>query len=159
MCRGGGVVFRLLAQGSQRPRVTASKGQSVQGTQRSRGTLFKGHSVHGKQRPRDTAFKEHSVQGTCCRRQYIRRRGTPPYRYHIDWRWPLPCVLSVMMVFSAQLASFYSIYPFHSSYPAPSTPSPAKLTRGSYLYSRWPLPAPLLSASDIDAIGWRLAAL
>ncbi len=65
----------------------------------------------------------------------------------IDWSWQLSSVHSVhsvMMVFSAQLAEggdwcppplFYWIYPLHSSYVFPSTPSTARLARYSYLYS------------------------
>jgi hypothetical protein len=63
-------------------------------------------------------------------------------RENLDWRWPLACVHSVMMVFSAQLVEgvgspspFRSTYPLCSSYVDPSTLSRERLARYSYLYS------------------------
>ncbi len=41
------------------------------------------------------------------RAQYIKSLESeeqPQNKVYIDWRWPLPCVHSVMIVFSAQLA-------------------------------------------------------
>ncbi len=65
--------------------------------------------------------------------------------YSIDWRWPLSCVHSVMMVFMPSLLrvgfecpppSLYIFTPFRSSYVAPLYPLPiAKLARYSYLHS------------------------
>jgi hypothetical protein len=65
----------------------------------------------------------------------------PQTREYIDWRWPLSCVHSVMMmVFLAQLTeggghahSPLLVYPLHSSY---VTPSPARLAR--YCYTHCP---------------------
>jgi hypothetical protein len=42
---------------------------------------------------------------------------------------------------------FHSIYPLHSSYVAPSTPSPARLARYSNLYSNQSPPLPLYLVS------------
>ncbi len=68
----------------------------------------------------------------------------------VDWRWPLSCVHSVMMVvFLAQLAEGGGhahcpllVYPLHSSYVAHS---PARLARYCYTYC----PSHLLSGVDI----------
>jgi hypothetical protein len=55
----------------------------------------------------------------------------------VDWRWPLSCVCSVMWWYMyCRPITFHSIYPLHSSYAAPSTPSQAKLARDSYMHSR-----------------------
>ncbi len=65
---------------------------------------------------------------------------------YIDWRWPLSCLHSVMMVVLVQLGkgvewmhalplSLYLPPWLHNSYPTPSTPSSAKLVRECYLYS------------------------
>ncbi len=67
-----------------------------------------------------------------------------------EWRLPLSCVLSVMMVFLARLAEGggCSPTPFHSINPSTRVmlnphPSPARLARHNYLYS----PTPPLSPS------------
>ncbi len=56
-------------------------------------------------------------------------------RDYLDWRWPLFYVHSVIMIFSGvSMPTPNSFYlPLHSSYVAPSTPSPARLARYSYL--------------------------
>jgi hypothetical protein len=92
-------------------------------------------------------------------------RSCPQTREYIDWRWPLSCVHSVMMVFSTQLGEGEGVHctpsPFHSinlldsSYGpvkglwdyntrvylssrmswVPPPPPPAKRAREDYMYS------------------------
>ncbi len=63
-------------------------------------------------------------------------------REYIDWRGPLPCLHVSWLYFWPSLlrkgrgsmpTRFHSIYPRHSSHVAPSTASPARLARYSYL--------------------------
>jgi hypothetical protein len=68
----------------------------------------------------------------------------------VDWRWPLFCVHSVIMVFSAQLAEGGGLG-VHAHCPPPFPPSissPARLSRYIYLYTLPCRPSPLLSASS-----------
>jgi hypothetical protein len=40
----------------------------------------------------------------CTSTKEIKKTFAPQIRENIDWRWPLTCVHSIMMVFSSQLA-------------------------------------------------------
>jgi hypothetical protein len=81
-------------------------------------------------------------------------------REYIDWRWPLSCVHSIIMVFSAQLAegggswpllSFYCICPHHKSFIAPSTPLPSKTSELQQPVRKLiaPLPFSLVAVSRV----------
>jgi hypothetical protein len=87
-------------------------------------------------------------------------------RVHIDWRWPISCVHSVMVVLSAQLGeggwawgsmplptAFPYIYtPLLSSNIAPSAPFPASLAIHVATCTQINRPSPLLSDLELVRI-------
>ncbi len=89
------------------------------------------------------------LSSTSCKWLHSRCLG-PQAREHIDWRWPLSCVHSVMMAFSAQLAVGRGSCPSPFTLSTPSTrvalplhPLPSKTSEISVL-SIAPLPFSLV---------------